>query len=578
VRPLSRMLAVGFLLLILMASLVNLGSIVEGVHVALTVTGSLLAQLGTLVLLAVATFTYAYFAYVRPSNRPARRVDVELLPLERAKKLQAQALGTRFTNIEQAQLFALSILEPQEVRQRVVESYTPGSRSVRQKVSVEFRVPEQLIASAKLEALRHLYVPIMVPLKGRMQDQFDLYDDSGQAVSVLTYREYLQLSAQVIRLLLRAAYPNGGSLDLPDDVRQAELSALATVMQRRNQAGIVVDVTGRSGWKELEKLSAATDRVRRVRDIAARLARKLSTHYALVAVVPVEGSRRRFLLKYEQTLIPTLKLTGIRKRVGIALGTRPVKLTIDLNNASTCQSFHLRITGEEGTYLGSQQLIDAENTLRGRQRSDLTPPHYRFRKRLGQPYAHFYSRYFPDSALRTPVAGSAPSRERPRVSVQFFEVPPGSMIRAAASAIASLLLILAVGWVISDKPNPGTDVPAILLAFPAVVGTWLGFESPSRRLLEGTLTSRLSLVATVALSVVASAYYMALNSIGPRVAGPYYSSGVSILGVANVNWSILVGLAAINASVVSFRYGVRVWEYSALSRRAIHHSDIEQDG
>jgi hypothetical protein len=574
----ARIVLAALVLLFAIAATVNLGPLIQSIGLSIEIAGALAAQVLAIAALAGSCALFTYVTYVRPMKSSSVRPPVQLLPLERAKTLQDQALGTRFTNEEQARLFALCILEPQEVRQRVVESYTPSRRSVRQRVSVEVRIPEQLISDAKLEKLKFVYVPLLIPVKGRMQDQFDLYDGAGEAVSVLTYREYLQLTAQVLRLLLRAAYPVGGAIELADDVRKAELSALAVIMQRRNQRGQIIDVTERTGWRELLTLSAATEETERIRDVATRLAQKLSTNYALVAIVPTQGTRRRFLLKYEQTVIPGLRLSGLRKRIGVALGARPVSLTIDLNNASTCQSFHLRVAGDDETYLGSQALLDAENTLRGRQRPHLTPPHYRFRQRLGQPYAHFYSRYFPDAAMRIAPYGVTPERERPRARFQFFEVPPGSMIRAAASALACLALILSVGWIISDRPSPGTDVPAILLAFPAVVGTWLGFDAPSRRLLEGTLTARLSLVATVALSVTATAYYMALNSIGGGVMGPMYPDGVSVLGVTNVYWSFWVVLAVLNASIVCYRYSVRVWEFSHLCQRTRQPSDIEQEG
>jgi len=160
-------------------------------------------------------------------------------------------------------------------------------------------------------------------------------------------------------------------------------------------------------------------------------------------------------------------------------------------------------------------------------------------------------------------------------------------MRAAVSAVASFLLILLIGIVISRNPDPGTDAPAILLSLPAIAAAWLGFDNPNRRLLEGTLTARFSLISTAILSIAASGLFMTHKALTPKDNDPinairynwlHFGDNVSVLGVTDISWGVLTMLALINAAYVSYRYIIRTWHYAHLSTRSEKGSDIKQNG
>src|SRR5260370_10955851 len=236
----------------------------------------------------------------------------------------------------------------------------------------------------------------------------------------------------------------------------------------------------------------------------------------------------------------------------ILLGARPISVTVSLDNAWTCQSYHVRVDAPEGLYLANQVLIASKKYLglteeKYKAKGAPTSAHYRFRRRLGQSYAHFYGRFFP-----SPL----PGERRPKLRLEFYEVPPGSVFRAAVASAACLILVWVVGFVISRTTDPGSDVPAWLLVFPGVAASWLGFDAPTGRLFEGTLASRLSLVATTVISVSASGLFV-LNRSGLTLFDgslptdtPLFSLRMcgefSVLGITKWAWAILAILALFN--------------------------------
>lgn len=494
-----------------------------------------------------------------PSEKPAH--EVRQPNVDNAKELQVTAADLHLADDVQAAVFALAVMKPRALRQRVVESYELGARVLHQRVSIEGTIPRYLLphtngTNAKVQVPEFIYFPVLLPSKGKFQDNFSLYDASGQAVLATSYREYLQLSAIVLRMILASALRSRARRSLPDTVKDAELKALKLIQARRGNDGKIPGTDSGPLWHELLDPDPQDLQARQANKAAVDFVNKLSEYYATVAIIRPD-QKGRFFVKYEQTLIPDLKLT-FRRRLSIILGSRPVELTLDLKNASTAESFHLRVNAPDGIYLGDQDLLDAKKTLESTAQDLEIPPHFRFRRRLGQPHAHFYTRYFPEPAVD----------ERPKVRLKYFEVPPGSLLRAVVSSVACLLLVWIIGFVMSRHSTPGTDAPAILLAFPALVAAWLGFETPSRRLLEGTLAARLSLIGTVVTSVCASGLFMAQRAL---TESPYHwwrlGGSFGFFWINDVAWASIVLVAFVNAFVVSYLYAARVALFARLSSR-----------
>jgi hypothetical protein len=529
-----------------------------------------------------------------------------------ARRLQQDAGTSKVVNALQAKVFASAVLWPTDVRQRIVETYIPERNTIRKRVRIEVQLPvtsfrhnkvgvaaalhgnsptpahQPVCALAATDAtssaaasmgsegcgltrlleddqdrrdglpedLKTIYFPVLIPRKGALHDNFDVLAADGTIVPVLAYREYLQLAAGTLRLLLT---PNGNA-----DVRKAELRALEEISQRRLKLGD--PVPQRSTPSGHEQIRAAISGDTQAA-IAADFAEKLREHYAVVAVVQPDA-RGRFVITYEQTIIPDAPY----ERLAAALGARPLDLVVDLDNASTCQSYHLRVECPDSLYLRRQTLKASQETLQRIQLDAPTVAHTRFQKRLGQAYAHFYARFFPVNA---------PGHPAPKIKFTFCEVPPASVFRASIAAVACFLLVWAVGVVISRQPDPGTDAPAFLLAFPAVAAALLGFDRKSHSLLESTLHARLSLIVTALLSILASALFMAHKALSETKADNKPPSGgwvdwpkilteadgVPILGVTSWLWIVLILVGLLNAGLTVCAYIVRLATFGYLQTR-----------
>ncbi|GAA4526421.1 hypothetical protein GCM10023192_08300 [Amycolatopsis samaneae] len=528
---------------------------------------------------------------------------MHLVPVRAARKLQRDAGVDELINAMQAEVFAISVLRPSDVRERIVETYTPNGATVRQKVSIEVQLPLSTLCAgaSRDQALRDggcsglspsrttlpaelevVYFPILLAEKGKLQDNFDAYDADGKPLFVLSYREYLKLVAGTLRLLLATGLAT-------QRAKKAELAALCEIAQRRNCDGIVPVSGEKAAWVELlELVKFAGKGARTAGTVAAGLARVLHGHY-LVVVATRPDRTGRFIVKYEQTMIPTEALRRRRNWISSALGAKPLQLVVGLKNAATCQSYHVRANCPDHLYLGRQKLSASKETLQSIREGSPTPAYIRFRKRLGQSYGHFYARFFPES----PQLQSF--REAPSIKFSFYEIPPGSVFRAAVAAIAAFLLVWAVGVVLSRKADIGTDAPAILLAFPAVAATLVGADSPSRGLFDSTLAARLSLIGTAVVSVSSSALFMVYKALSkPEVdsggivvrgdivqyAWPRLPEGWALLGVTSWPWLLLMLAALLNASIVFCTYVMRFAYFAYLGNRRpeeFEYSTVEGD-
>ena len=521
-----------------------------------------------------------FYHYHKKKNRTAFRYSHDhnqllQLPTRSIRVLQKSAAAITFSR-DEALLFSLAVTAPQAIRQRVVESYEPLQRALKQHVSIELQLPREFLpiscTAGDVEDDSRIYVPVLLPSKGKLQDNFSIVGIDGNPLHVLSYRESLRAAAAVLRLLLTSLL-EGVDANFDAAVKKAELAALSHIAARRTSDGEAPELKLDVDWADGIPIVGGRERYRQsIIDFVDML----SYNYAIVAEVAFDSSGRGFV-KYEQTLVPDLELSRTA-RLKTSLGTRPIVLSLGILNASTCQSYHLRVDGGEGLYLGDQKLLDAAATLSRNAGGGGIPPHYRFRRRLGQAYGHFYARAFPEPAeLINPDNVAEKTRERPHVRFEFFETPPGSLIRAALSASACLFLVSIAGIINSRNSGVGTDSPTFLLVFPAVVAAWLGFEHPGRRLLEGTHAARLSLAVTVVTSIIASGVYTAHQALNADAClGPgslncarWYKlpDGWSIFYISDVSWVILFLVAAANVAVILFLYIKRTAYYTYLISR-----------
>jgi hypothetical protein len=160
----------------------------------------------------------------------------------------------------------------------------------------------------------------------------------------------------------------------------------------------------------------------------------------------------------------------------------------------------------------------------------------------------------------------------PKLVLQFQETPPGSVCRAALAAIASVVLVWIIGYGLSRGRGgiANTDAPALLLAFPGVAASWMGFDGTKHRLFEGMLTARLSLALTAFVSLLATALYL----LDRQGTAPHHGRHASVtpltagvLGITLWPWVVLTVVALFNATYLSYRWGVNSWRFRFLAER-----------
>jgi hypothetical protein len=518
-------------------------------------------QLALLPILLAVVAGIAYRQRIQGLIRKHKPRDIPAVPESHASTLQYYASKRRSEqDFLRARIFALGILRPEQLIQRIVDEYEAGRRSLSQRESIEVQIPRRLLEMPTkkgrrkaIEPPRTIWFPMLIDPKGTLHDNLDFQDEHGDGTHSLSYREYLELAATVLRDLLLAAYRQVTDAEesLPAVALEAEREALVAIFQRRT----ALPSTSSEAADRIEHLPGGNPVWLR---FAADFVEKLTVHYA--TVVPVHPSETgRFSVTSTQTIIPRMRLSTRRVRAFFetALGARPVDVTIPVATAGRCQSYHLRMAGPAGTYLGKQELIGSEHVLATKAYDAPTSPYFRFRRRLGQPYAHFYTRFFP------PVEANG---TKPEVRLTFLETPPGSIFRAAATAMVTAALIWLVGVLAFPGGQAASDVPAFLLVFPAAAAAWLGIEAPTGRLFEGTLASRLHLLLTAIVSIAASGLFMVYKRklTGFHVQLPYH---ISILGVRQWPWAVLVVAAILDAAVAIYQCGMDVWAFNHLSSR-----------
>ncbi|MGM1059289.1 hypothetical protein [Saccharothrix sp. Mg75] len=546
-RGFFKLASAGVLLALVLIDAVMVASVVRhGGHGA--------QDLILLVLLtAVCLVFYTAWFHVRPFRAgPEEPFELHEVPQSRATVLLEQAEQSTDVTANQAKIFASAIIRPATFRRRVVEEFTPDRRTLRKAATVDLDIPKRL---GSMDGT--VYVPVVLNQKGELLDDFHILHANDEETQWLSYRQYLSLATKVLHILLLSAHGFHQGQVLPNGARQAELLAVQAIVRRRDtRSDTPPDL---SAAEEILKLPVANEKVRH---IAVLFVQQLITHFAIVACIDEAGEMRRHRFKYTLTLTPGVKFGSDKSKrrwsfsgfVRIVFGARPVELNLDIANAATCESYHLHVHAPDDLYLAHQRIEGAGDILKRSADSAPTRPHCRFRRRLGQPHAHFYTRYMPTFR----------EDERPVVRLRFFEVPPGSILRATITALAGLVILWLVGFVNSRFPDPGTDAPAFLLAFPAIAATWLGFDAPSRKLLEGTLSARVSLVVTAALSIAGTAVFMLHKSFGSTREWPRVFGGNSIFWVTDLGWAIIVCLALANAVRITYQCVIRTWEYSYL--------------
>lgn len=456
------------------------------------------------------------------------------------------------------------ITEPSDYRSRVVETIDLDGHNINKRVSIEFVLP------SNVAGCKSLYLPILQPTMGDLVDNFRLTDGSGSSVTNLSYLETVELAAIGLRALLLSA--TGKPYREWVSTRAAELVLLELIARRHPSDVKSVESNIKKGLKRLE--GTVTNEAKAV--IGAYL-RSLCAGYPIVAAVPRDlVVSNRILLRYERTVIPAAHSAGFMGKVRVGLGVRPSQITIPVDLAMTAGSYHLRINGPAEKYVVEQILrcfncrerlvhgpesLEPDRCKHIAMRPVAEDTHFRLRGRYGQNFTHLYMRGYSSQRQKG---------NRYEILVRFNETPPGSRASATVTALAALLFIWVIGHLISDDETvSNSDLPAILLALPAIAASWFGLASGGEALVGSSLHARLSLIITGSLSVTAMVIYI-LQSAAISTLAKHHSpqAHMTLVGVSNVQWVIMLVIAFMSFIYISWHLLARVRNYMSLTSRS----------
>ncbi len=245
-------------------------------------------------------------------------------------------------------------------------------------------------------------------------------------------------------------------------------------------------------------------------------------------------------------------------------------MPVDL--ALTAGSYHLRINGPTEKYVVEQILrctrcrmrLSANPAASGGAACKHTPhhdksedSHFHLRGRFGQSFTHLYMRGF---------ANQGHKGNRYEILVRFNETPPGSRASAAVTSLAALTFIWVIGHLLSNHETvSNSDLPALLLALPAIAASWFGLASNNEALVGSSLHARLSLIFTGILSIASVVVYL-FQSAATSGSEDFAHSRfhLTLAGVNDIPWDVLLMLAFIGLLYISWHLLARVRNYMGL--------------
>ena len=457
--------------------------------------------------------------------------------------------------------FATAIITTSTLRSRVVEtiSLDTDGQSIRQHVSVEY--------VRGSDAAIELDLPLIIAPKGDLIDNFSVTDSAGTALTTLSYEEGVELSAQALHILITALYP---TLPAPD-FSAIELDLLGVIATRGKISRTEVSTIWQEAAQKLRQLRPATtldpDKLQRLEQYF----RTLAVSYPIVTNVAIIAGQERVLIKYERTLIPR-ELGGRRAKLRGLLGLSSFQIRIPLKLAFSTDSYHLRVEGPGDQYAVGQDVRcgichrrfqrqwapgkSQDCKLHTTSDSVHRDYYFRVRERRGQSFVHIYMRGFVKSGF-----------ERLELFVKFGERPPGTLGRAVFTALSLVALVAAIGYLsrsLGTGNETSSDVPALLLAFPAVAASYLGLGSSENSLLRTSLAARLSLLISGTLSLLSAVLYLLQNAkIAPRNDAGF----IKLFGVQDELWLLLLAAALANFIVVARIFIMRLRYFQQLKAK-----------
>jgi hypothetical protein len=433
--------------------------------------------------------------------------------------LQSQKFCTRFTESIETSRAGRTIL----TRSILLEGYRPSSvDGSRQSSSADF------------------LCPVLIAPKGALHDNLVISGANSEYVSQLSYKEYISVLGTALHLFFMRAYKTASSPsdDIPNEARTLELSLFKLASQSRFSESSSRDEAMRNLRTDLQALKAPNEEA--LID-AWDFAKRLVGEFPVVGVLKCD-SDGRFAVRCSVQVTPVsrIEVSRVAQLAGIArllLGIQSSALEIPIVDAGRAQTYNLTVQAPQGMYIARQTISIPAETLAGSNEANVPYPYYRMRRRRGYAFTHLYARDLPGDVLNADAS----------LRIEFLEIPPGSSLRAGIAALAAMVLVWTISYLIGHTAEGGfdSDLPALLLAFPASAAAWLGLDSPGE-VRAITFASRISLIFTTFVSLAGSVLFLLFNS-NHQPAHAQLPFHWTFLGTHYFFWALLGLAATINA-------------------------------
>jgi hypothetical protein len=402
-------------------------------------------------------------------------------------------------------LFSRMLRNSSRYTTRAVEDVQVLEGCLRLQVVMEYAFnDDSLVMKIRDSGKPVLLLPLIKLSKDATLDNLDIRDGDDRHVSPLLQDELYGLLANVIENLFRSAYINGtaeGPLRELTQIEEAVLQSLIQVVcnpEKINKSDIAsaIGVLGSIGGRGSDPVNKA----------AAEYLESLCEFFAQNYLIVVEADLprgNRLSMKYSRT-VPLYEQTAYRgDRIRVRLGLSPRSFTLPMTLPFEAPSYHFTLAGVPGGFAARQLLLEASAERQiikpGQFSHEQVQPFLSSKCESALPYTHFHTRG---------LQRLSPIDMWTRVD--FDEVPPGALGGALAVSAVSAMLIWFFTLVqpgLHANPSVASDLPALLLAVPAFVATWIGASVD--RVLRSSISTYFGLGVSTAVSLASAVLYIA---------------------------------------------------------------------
>lgn len=536
---------------VLLAALILTGTII---FVYFTITGRL--SWLALTALTLAGATQVIIRYFAP-RETLETMTVSTKRMDEATELgelivKSYAMSLLPCGDQALSLYGEILARPASYRVRTIEHIelnrgrTERTGSVNFEFSEAARRPEyqELFASGD----GSIFLPILVPRKGKLYDQEKIVDSTGTIVHPIAYNKAIALNVALLRFTFTNTY------DLPAIFEDWEPH------YRWHFVDIIKQVTATvQGALALEEIQNSLTRFRSQRQASdnqfnrlVTLVGTLSERYAVVARV---HPTQNFSVTYCQSVrtrnmsrkIPDDDSTSFTRFTQAILGINSGYVTLEIPQARITQSYHLHLNVPSGSYIGRAMVVVGGSEILANRHPErtVTIPYLR-PIHLERTALHLYGRglgFLPGSV---------------RVEGRIYERPWGTELFGAISCAALVVLDLILRNSFISGNN--SDALAVSLALPVAIATVGAFFSAAiRRSFTASTTGILGGIVASAGTVLLVGVF-ALSSDQLSTAAKVYRHS------AFWDWSVATTAAFALLAVAAF--GLRAVRYVAnIARR-----------